>query len=349
MSALSTYFPSRDQRKFLLALGILLLVQIALAALVLIPWNTGPKEPTLLLPAMQAAEVDELYIEDTAGNYVRLQRLSEEEWVLPEIDNYPINEVLGEQLTEDMKELDDLRPVTQTEASHARLRVANDDFERKVTATLTNGEQAVIYVGTSPLPRSTHIRVAGDDSVFISDDLRHREVSLQYTFWVNTVYYSVDYSDVRKFTLINPQGRFEFTLDESEEWQMAGLEEGETFNPNNLISLITTVSTMSLTAPLGNVEKPEYGLLQPQATVLLEVLDDDAVEEVTIRIGSDTERPNRVVLKTSESPWFVEANRFTVDRLINRTREEFILQPRPTDGQGQSDSPAATGTDSASS
>ena len=54
---------------------------------------------------------------------------------------------------------------------------------------------------------------------------------------------------------------------------MGGLGLEETFNPNNLISLITTVSTISMTAPLGNVEKPEYGLLEPQATVQLEIQD----------------------------------------------------------------------------
>ncbi len=329
MSTHTAFFPTRNQKRNLGILGGLLLLQMALAVAFLVPWGQGPVEPERLLPMMQDMEVAELYIEDTAGNYMKLMRRGDEDWVLPEIDDYPVTAVVADQLVEDMVELDNLRPVTQTTASHARLRVAEDDFERKVTATMVDGSVAVIYVGTAPLPRSTHIRVAGDDRVFVSDDLRHREVSLQPTYWVNTVYYSADYSDIKKFTLVNPQGRFAFFQDDNEEWQMQGLGPEETFNPNNLISLITTVSTISLTAPLGNVEKPEYGLLDPQATVLLEIQDEDTQEEVTITIGADTQKPNRVVVKTSESPWFIEANRFTVDRLINRTREEFILQPTP--------------------
>ncbi len=329
MSTNTAFFPTRNQKRNLGFLGGLLFLQIALALLFLIPWGQRPVEPERLLPMMQGMEVAELYIEDMAGNYMKLTRRGEEDWILPEIDAYPVTAVLADQLVEDMVELDNLRPVTQTQASHARLRVAADDFERKVTTTMVDGRVAVIYVGTAPLPRSTHIRVEGDDRVFISDDLRHREVSLQPTYWVNTVYFSEDYSDIKKFTLVNPQGSFEFVQDDNEEWQMQDLEPGETFNPNNLISLITTVSTISLTAPLGNQEKPEYGLLDPQATVLLEVQDDDAREEITITIGADTAKPNRVVVKTSDSPWFIEANRFTVERLINRTREEFILQPPP--------------------
>ncbi len=342
MSTTTALFPTRLQKRNLGLLGGLLLLQIALAILFLVPWGQGPVEPERLLPMMQDVDVAELYIEDTAGNYVRLQRLGAEHWVLPETDDYPVTAVVADQLVEDMVELDNLRPVTQTAASHARLRVADDDFERKVTATMVDGSEAVIYVGTAPLPRSTHIRVAGDDRVFVSDDLRHREVSLQPTYWVNTVYFSADYSDMRKFTLINPQGRFEFFQDDNEEWQMQGLGPDETFNPNNLISLLTTVSTISLTAPLGNAEKSEYGLLDPQATILLELQDEDTTENITITIGADTPKPNRVVVKTSDSPWFIEANRFTVDRLINRTREEFILQPPPVLPEVPAEETAAT-------
>ena len=69
----------------------------------------------------------------------------------------------------------------------------------------------------------------------------------------------------------------------------------------------------------------------PQARVLLEIVDDDETSQVTILIGDNTDTANRVVLKTSESPWFVEANRFTVDRLVERTREEFLVKPPEPD------------------
>lgn len=349
MTTMSALLSSRKQKINLAILAGVLSIQIFLSIAILVPWNSREVEPERLLPAMQGAEVAELYIEDTAGNYFRLARRGEEDWVLPETDDFPATAVLADQLVEDMVELDNLRPVTETEASHERLRVAEDSFERKVTATMVDGTVSVIYVGTAPLPRATHIRVEGDDRVFISDDLRHREVSLQPTYWVNTVHYSVDYSEVRKFTLTNPQGRFEFLLNENAEWQMQGLETEEIFNPNNLISLITTVSTISMTAPLGKMEKAEYGLLEPQATVLLEIQDDDITEEVTILIGAETSRPNRVVVKTSESPWFIEANRFTVERLINRTREEFILKPPPEVADNVPVKPIEESVESASS
>ncbi len=349
MSTTAALFPTRTHKRNLGFLGSLLLLQIALAVVFLIPWGQGPIAPERLLPMMQEVEVAELFIEDTAGNYMRLARVGEEEWVLPATDNYPVTAILADQLVEDMVELDNFRPVTETKASHERLRVAEEDFQRKVTATMVDGSEAVIFVGTAPLPRATHIRVEGDNRVFISDDLRHREVSLQPTYWVNTVYYSVDYSDVKKFTLTNPQGRFEFVLGDNEEWQMTGLGIEETFNPNNLISLITTVSTISLTAPLGNEEKPDYGLLEPQATVWLEIQDEDTTEQVTITIGANTQKPNRVVVKTSESPWYIEANRFTVDRLINRTREEFLVKPPTEPTEVPEDEPVSAPADAATS
>ncbi len=327
MSLIGTLFPARSQLRLFSLLGALLLLQIIITVAVFLPRGNANFVPERLIPAMQEVEVTELFIEDMQETVIHLEHIGEAEWVIPEADGYPALEILADQLVADMVELDNARPVTQTEASHSRLRVDPDNFERRVTAKLEDGSEVILYVGTSPLPRATHVRVDGDDNVFISTDLKHREVSTQITRWVDTVYYSVNQQKVRKFTLTNGNGTFEFVRDDNDEWQMSGLSTGEEFNPNNLISLVTTISTMSLTRPLGNVDKPEYGLLLPQASILLEILDDDVSSQVTILIGADTETANRVVLKTSESPWFVEANRFTVDRLIERTREEFLVKP----------------------
>lgn len=327
MSMISSLFTTRAQLRYLGLLSGLLLLQAVAAIVVLVPRNGSNFVPERLLPAMQDVKVSELLIEDMIGNEIHLSHVGEAEWVIPHADGFPALEILADQLVEDMVELDNARRVTETEASHDRLRVGEENFERRVTATMENGEQVVLYVGSSPLPRATHVRVDGDSHVYISDDLRHREVDTQISRWVDTVYYSVNQKNVRKFTLTNANGTFEFVRDGDDEWQMLGLAEGETFNSNNLISLVTTISTMSLTAPLGNVEKPEYGLLLPQARITVEVHGDEEVSETIILIGAETETSNRVVLKTSESPWYVEANRFTVDRLIERTREEFLMQP----------------------
>ena len=276
---------------------------------------------------LQEGEVAELLIEDMQGRTIHLAYRGPEEWVLPIADDYPIIDVYADQLIEDMVELDNARPVTQTEASHDRLMVGTEMYERKVTATMANGATDVLYVGTTPVSRATHVREEGDDNVYISNDLTHREVSTQVIRWVDPVIYSVNQRRIRSFVLTNANGSFEFDRDEEDNWHMRGLEEGETFNPNNLISLVTTVSSISLTQPLGREEKPEYGMLLPQATIVLGEETDDVVSPVTIVIGADTETANRVVLKTSESPWFVEVNRFTVERLIERTREDFLVQP----------------------
>ncbi len=327
MSTISTWFPTRSQLRLATVLGALLLVQIIITVVVFLPRGGTNFVPERLIAAMQDVGVAELYIEDVQGTVIHLEHVGEAEWVIPEADGYPALEILADQLVEDMVGLDNARPVTETQASHSRLRVDPDEFERRVTAVLEDGNEVILYVGTSPLPRVTHVRLDGDDNVYISTDLRHLEVSTQITRWVDTVYYSVNQSRVRKFTLSNSHGTFEFVRDDNDEWRMQGLAEDEEFNPNNLISLVTTISTMSLTKPLGNVEQPEYGLLLPQASVWLEIENDDATSQVTILIGADTDTANRVVLKTSESPWYVEANRFTVDRLINRSREEFLVKP----------------------
>lgn len=331
MSTLTALFPTRSQMRLVSVLGGLLLLQIIITIVVFLPRGDANFVPERLISAMQDVGVAELYIEDMQGTVIHLDHVGEAEWVIPEADGYPALEILADQLVEDMLELDNARPVTQTEASHSRLRVDPENFERRVTATLEDGNEVVLYVGTSPLPRATHVRVDGDDDVYISTDLKHREVSTQITRWVDTVYYSVNQRRVRGFVLTNKNGTFAFERDENDEWHMLGLAEGEEFNPNNLISLVTTISTMSLTKPLGNVDRPEYGLLLPQARVLLEIVDDDETSQVTILIGDNTDTANRVVLKTSESPWFVEANRFTVDRLVERTREEFLVKPPEPD------------------
>jgi hypothetical protein len=332
MQTITSLFVNRSQRDMFNVLAVLLLLQIAAAVALVVPWDlrAPEREPVRLLTAMQDATVRELQIEDMQGNVIHLIREDDGEWRFNDFDGYPASNILADQLIEDMVELDDARPVTQTAGSHDRLRVGEENFERRLTVTLATDEEVVAYVGTAPLPRATHVRAADQQAVYISTDLKHREVSTQITRWLDTVYYSEGQNDIREFNLTNPNGTFSFKRGEDDQWMMEGLAEGEIFNPNNLISLVTTVSTISLTRPLGKQELPEYGMLNPQAVATFRVQDDDEDEMVSIVIGANTERANRVVVKSTESEWFVEANRFTVDRLIERTRDEFLVkQPVP--------------------
>ena len=61
--------------------------------------------------------------------------------------------------------------------------------------------------------------------------------------WIDTTYFSASADQIRKLTLENKNGRFEFEKDEAGSWTMINLPPGETLLENNVTSLVTRISS----------------------------------------------------------------------------------------------------------
>ena len=102
------------------------------------------------------------------------------------------------------------------------------------------------------------------------------------------------------------------------------------FNPNNLTTLLTRLSSLAMIRPLGKADKPEYGLGQPTAVVTVKANDDSGGTKTTVlRVGAKDDESNTYVVISSESPYYVRVAGFSVEDFVTRTRQDF-LQAQPT-------------------
>ena len=311
-------------------LAVVLAIQIVLVAVAFWPKPASVAGGESLLAGLEAEQITQLTISDATGKQIKLaKRLGN--WVLPEADDYPCTENKAPEFLEKIVALKTNRLVTQTPASHKRLKVAADAFERRVELELADGTTHRLYLGASPSYGAIHVRADGQDEVYLAS-LSASEAGVNASNWVNTLYFSLTQDQIVAMILENGNGRFEFEKDESGAWAMKDLAADETLNENNVTGLASRIASLQMLRPLGKVEKDDYGLDTPNAVVTVETRDGEGnTKTYSIRVGAKSDEDNSYVVISSESPYYVRVSEYTVKDFVEKVRDDFLeLPPTPT-------------------
>jgi hypothetical protein len=287
------------------------------------------------LASLEVEQITRLTISDETGKQIKLaQELGS--WVLPEADNYPCLENKVPEFLEKIVALKTNCLVAQTPASHKRLKVADDAFERRIELELADGTTHRLCLGSSPSYGAIHVRADDRDEVYLAS-LSASDAGVNASNWIDTLYFSVTQDQIVALTLENANGRFEFEKDEAGAWTMAentakDLAADETLNENNVKSLVSRASHLRMLRPLGKTEQDDYGLKEPNAVVTVETRDDEGnTKTYTIRVGAKDDEDNSYVVISSESPYCVRMAEYTVKDFVERVRDGFLeLPPTPT-------------------
>jgi len=304
----------------------ILLIQLILVAIAFWPASTtssGGAAP--LLGEFDTTAVVGLTIRDNENQQVEMSK-NGANWVLASADDYPVDESKVTPLLEKLKEIDSNRLVTQTDSSHGRLKVANDDFERLLEVSLQDGTTHQLYVGTSGGPSATHVRLDGQPEVYLTGELSMWDVNPGANSWIDTVYVTVPPTATLALRLENANGTFDF-VKEGENWNMVDLAEGETFSSAQFTTMLNQTISLRMSEPIGKSTQPEFGLDSPRAVVTLQTTDGERL----LQIGAEDEENS--VAKWSESPYYVRISAATADSLVDKARQDFLDVP-PTEGEG---------------
>ncbi|MGA9351413.1 MAG: DUF4340 domain-containing protein [Anaerolineae bacterium] len=311
-------------------LAAVLAVQIVLVMVAFWPRPASVASGESLFAGLEAEQITRLTISDETGKQIKLAK-GLGDWVLPEADDYPCLENKVPQFLEKIVALKTNRLVTQTPASHKRLKVADDTFERQIELELADGTTHRLYLGTSPSYGATHVRADSQDEVYLAS-LLASDAGVNASNWVDTLYFSVAQDQIAALTLQNENGRFEFEKDDAGTWTMKDLAIDETLNENNVTSLVNRVSSVQMLRPLGKEPQDDYGLETPNAVVTVETRDDEGnTKTYTIRVGAKDDEDNSYVVISSESPYYVRMSEYTVKDFVEKVRDDFLeLPPTPT-------------------
>ncbi|MDY7075672.1 MAG: DUF4340 domain-containing protein [Chloroflexota bacterium] len=306
-----------------------LVVQIILSVVVFWPKSSGAVGNEPLFPDLEGGDVVALTVVDADGNSITLRRVSGN-WVLPDADDYPVQEDKITPVLEKIAGLTTARLVTRTDASHKRLQVAQNDFVRRVEFETDDGEQHTLYLGSSPSYGATHFRIDQQNETYQTSDLTAWDVDTTANSWIDTAYLNVQQADITKMALENANGVFVFTRDEEGNWTMEGLAEDETLAETRVTAAIQQASFLNVTTPLGKEEQTVYGMDEPNAIATIET----AAKTITLRVGAQDSDDNSYVVISSESPYYVQVSEYSVQSLVQNTRTDFIeAPPTPTPGE----------------
>lgn len=307
----------------------LLAAQVIIAALVFVPRllpTQSPSEP--LLGTLTAAQVADFTVQDNTGNSIELANQSGT-WVLPQSEAYPADATKVSAFIDKLIGVKTDPLVTRTAASHKRLQVAADDFVRKIVLKLTDGSTRTLYLGSPSGAGATHVRLDGQDEVYLARGLSSFEAGVEAATWINTTYLAVPQTQIISASLQNAQGTFQFTKDATGQWVLAGLSASEPPAPNAVDLMLARLGSVTMIKPLGKTPKPEYGLDEPAAIVTVTVSDTAASKVETLTIGKKDADGNYPVI-ASTSSYYVSVSGFLLDQFVSATRDTFVAKPTPT-------------------
>jgi len=303
-----------------------LVIQIILSAIVFWPRPPTTAAGKPLFADLAADDIVALTITDADDSSIELKRVTGD-WVLPGVDDYPVREGTVTPFLEKVVGLNTDRLVTRTDASHRRLQVAADDFERRIDFETKDGARYTIYLGSSPRYGSTHFRVDRRSETYLTSQLSVWDSNADAGSWVDTVYLSIPQDTITKVTVENNSGTLIFTKDAEGTWTMEGLAVDETLDESAVTELVQRAASVNMTSPLGKEDLPAYGMDKPNAVMTIET---DG-KTTTLQVGAKDPDENSYVVTSSESSYYVRVSEFTVRDLVEKTRGDFIeLPPTPT-------------------
>jgi len=307
---------------------VVLVAQIVLSAVVLWPRAaTGGVGP--LFPGLQSEDIVALTITDDKGETLELRQVTGE-WILPEAGDYPAQAEDITSLLEKIGALTTQRLVTRTDASHKRLKVAADDFLRRVELEAGDDVVRTFYLGSSPSYGTSHIRVDGQAETYLANDLSQWDLNAGPSSWVDITYLNVPQDEVSRVVVENANGTVEFVKDDQGNWALGDLVVPEQLDVTAINTTVSRATSVTMLRPLGREELPSYGLDNPSAVVTLHKED----ETITVLVGAHDAEDNSYVVKASTLPYYVAVGSYSVQPLVENARQDYLqIPPTPTPAQ----------------
>jgi hypothetical protein len=300
----------------------LLALQLVVVAVIFWPHPAASGTSANLFPGVSADQIVSLTITDASGSKIQLAK-KDGAWVLPDNGDYPVD---GDKVPTFLTKIVGLkadRLVTQTSASHARLKVAAGDYERLVDLVLDDGTHHQLYMGSSPSYGAIHVRADNQNEVYLASDLSAQDAGVAATSWVNSTYLEIPEDQIVAMTLENAQGRLELEK-AGGTWTLKGLAADETLAQDQITTLVSRARLVTMTQPLGKEQKAEYGLDNPSAVVTVSTHSDSGDKTYTLSVGAQDPTDNSFVVISSESPYYVRVNEYSAKDLVEKGRADLI-------------------------
>jgi hypothetical protein len=312
-------------------LGLLALQAVVLVGMTLSPDERLSVQTRPLFPELEPEKVSRLEIRGPAGDaeeVVVLERTGND-WTLPEADGYPAKSDDVKSFLDKVTALVSRTAVLSSARYHEKLEVSEAKYQRKLTLT-ADGESTVLYLGTSPSFKNTHVRIEGSDDVWLVNDFGTTDAGTRAWNWTERSYVDTPKNDVWAVEVTNEKGSFKLERDPvSNQWAALGVDGA--LDSSKVDQLVDRVRSIRLERPVGKNLEPSYGLAPPAGTVRLTVgtstvagAPPPSTEVQTVQLGARVEGKNERYVKASTSDYVVVVNDSSVETVLEREASDLV-------------------------
>jgi len=348
-----------------LVLAGLLAAQIALALFLgLRGAGLSPAGRDAPLVAFEPTKAERVRIEQRGLDAVVLER-GEKGWQVQSLSGFPASAARVDALIERLAGLKRGLPVATSQDALARLKVADTDYEGRLSIEGGGKELAALYLGDAAGVRRRFVRTAGEGAVYEAE-LSPADIPGKADDWADRAVLSLDEGDIQRIELPG------ITLEKAEGgWRLADLKDGEALDQPKAADLARRLGSLNFVSVLGAEAKPEYGQDAPAIEWRLGLASGDTPGYRLSRLKTEADQataatdgtaetpkpkgPEWYVLKVSDRPHYLKVASYTAEGLLGATREGLLVKPQaspeenspevPTAAPGHAEQAGETGTE----
>ena len=230
------------------------------------------------------------------------------------MDGFPADESSVERLLEKIEGLERGWPVAATSGAAKRFKVADEEFERKLTLSKGDDDIASLFVGSSPGLGKVHARLLGEDEIY-AVELNAYEMETDREDWIDKSVLSLKAEDIAGIELPN------MTLVREENGMVPDdLAEDEEAVREEVDRVVDRVADLKIRSVLGKERQPEYLQEEPELKYTVKLVSGESREFVL----SKPKDESYYVLKSSVRDEFLSVDTWTVDRIKEVAREKLV-------------------------
>ena len=226
-----------------------------------------------MFPDMSADDVVQLDItgatEEKVQYTISLAK-KDDKWVVANAGDYPTKDDGPTKVIKKLAKLKSYERVLASSTYHKKLKVAADDYRRKVTAKY-NGRSTTFYVGTAPKYRASHIRIEGSDEVYLVNDFGESDLPDRGWGWVDRNYVNFPEKDVWSINIRNSHGTINLAKNPDTTWSVAGARKNQVTDVANIDALVRRARDITVENPVGKKHSLDYGFETPLASLTMVV------------------------------------------------------------------------------
>lgn len=277
-------------------------------------------------PAMfdfAAKDVDAIAIEGPSGERLTLRR-SGDGWILPDLGDFPADAREVDDVLARLLQVERHLPVGSDPQALAGFKLADDNFERRLTLSGGGETLATVYIGTPEGPRQVHLRLAGEDSGY-SVHFGLYDASVDYDDWFDRGFLQVPKEDI---AAIEVSGlRLVTDAAVAGGWRLdpapAPGGDGPALDEKAADRLAGLLAELRVESFRADETKPDYALDMPQLTLTMTRRDGTSV---TYLLGRGDLQKD-FSLKVSTRPEHFRLSIYAATKLIHAAERDALLPP----------------------